>query len=261
MLDLLLVKNDETKEYERKIKITDHRIASDIIEPLISQTYLKFNIQRDEKDNTFYKHSLYILLYILQRLHGKKSIDKMLNIDEAQDITINEYKVIKDANENATFNLYGDTLQLLYQGRGIEKWEEIQFLFDKPFKLNQNYRNVSNITKFCNHELGIEMESMSIDGDEVDYINIEKFNELPKEYVLIIKNLDTLKTLNLKLEEYNIISNKSDLMKSNKINIFTVEMVKGMEFSKVVVYANDMKKREKYIAYTRALNTLKILVD
>ena len=36
----------------------------------------------------------------------------------------------------------------------------------------------------------------------------------------------------------------------------TVEMVKGMEFSNVIVVDSGMNKREKYVAYTRALNKL-----
>ena len=38
-------------------------------------------------------------------------------------------------------------------------------------------------------------------------------------------------------------------------------MVKGIEFAKVFVVSTRMSKNEKYIAYTRALSELVIVVD
>ena len=40
-----------------------------------------------------------------------------------------------------------------------------------------------------------------------------------------------------------------------------VDEVKGIEFDKVFVVSNKMTKNEKYIAYTRALSELVIVVD
>lgn len=40
-----------------------------------------------------------------------------------------------------------------------------------------------------------------------------------------------------------------------------VDEVKGIEFDKVFVIPNKMSKNEKYIAYTRALSELVIVVD
>ena len=40
-----------------------------------------------------------------------------------------------------------------------------------------------------------------------------------------------------------------------------MDEVKGIEFDKVFVIPNKMSKNEKYIAYTRALSELVIVVD
>ena len=45
------------------------------------------------------------------------------------------------------------------------------------------------------------------------------------------------------------------------IAIMYVDEVKGIEFDKVFVVSNKMTKNEKYIAYTRALSELVVVVD
>ena len=45
------------------------------------------------------------------------------------------------------------------------------------------------------------------------------------------------------------------------ISFMYVDEVKGIEFDKVFVVSNKMTKNEKYIAYTRALSELVIVVD
>ena len=41
----------------------------------------------------------------------------------------------------------------------------------------------------------------------------------------------------------------------------TITQVKGVEFDSVIVFDDSMTKNEKYIAYTRALNELYIVID
>ena len=249
------LQKNEYNEYTPTINITETKLISDIVTPIIEEVYTKYLMIKDEK---FYKFSLYITLYILQKFLGKRKIDFLINIDEAQDITHNEYLVIKNSNIDAIFNLYGDTNQLLYKNRGIEKWDLLSEFNLKGFKLNINYRNIEPITRFCNNELeSIKMQPMGVNGDEVKIIS--NINDIGKEYLIIVKNKDYIKEVFGENTNYNFIESKEDMLVKEKINVMTVEMAKGMEFPKVVVYDKDMIKREKYIAYTRALNTLKVL--
>ena len=56
----------------------------------------------------------------------------------------------------------------------------------------------------------------------------------------------------------NAIGQKID---NGLISFMYVDEVKGIEFDKVFVVSNKMTKSEEYIAYTRALSELVIVVD
>lgn len=253
----LLVKED--KKYENKLKLTGNLILDEILTPELNYLYEKYGVV---ENNSIFKYKLYLMLYILVKLRGEKSLSNLICIDEAQDITLNEYRVIKSVNKDAIFNLYGDTNQLLYKGRGLESWSSLSSIGYElqGFKLNRNYRNVANITRYCNKNLiGLEMIEMGVVGDKVNEINLESiYEQLNKIKIVIVKNKDVLKYLKLNENDYHFIEHKNQSIEENKINIFTVEMTKGMEFSEVIVVDKDMIRREKYIAYTRALNKLVI---
>ncbi len=248
-----LLHKNESGKYDRQLRFTDYRFVFDILELFVTEVYSKFNIT---KNDSLYKHNLYFILYILIRMYGEKSINTMVNVDEAQDITINEYEVIRKANKDSIFNLYGDTNQLLFKNRGIEKWEQLGNFDLKGFKLNINYRNISQITHYCNKELSpLSMEAMGVEGDEVKEISIgEILDYIDNATYVIVKDRNILSQLPIK--DYNFVEKKDDDISQDNINVMTVEMVKGMEFSNVIVVDTGMNRREKYVAYTRALNKL-----
>lgn len=268
-----LTKND--------INISDLSLVKEVIKSSLKNVYTNINTI-----NPLYRHTLYLTTYILSKFYEKKDIDFMLNIDEAQDIALNEYRLIKYLNPNAIFNLYGDTNQLLIKGKGIPDWKILDEFNLNSYSLNVNYRNIKQITNFCKKVLpNVNMLPMGINGEQVEYLEdddeleIYIYNNEDDDYydvddiseedisqkinfAIIVKNKKIatkfLHEFNFDLNEFNIIENKNNTINKNKINIFTVEMSKGMEFSKTLVINKQMKEREKYIAYTRALNMLKI---
>ena len=239
--------------YDRKLQYSDYKFVFDILKPFISEIYSKYNI---ENNDYLYKHNLYFILYILIRIHGEKSINTIVNIDEAQDISINEYRIIKKTNRESIFNLYGDKNQLLFKNRGISKWEQLDNFKLKEFNLNINYRNISQITNYCNKVLSpFNMGAMGVQGDEVVETDISEIaTYINKSTIVIVKNRDVLELL--PINDFNFVEKKDDDICNDKINVMTVEMVKGMEFSNVIVVDTNMTKREKYVSYTRALNKL-----
>jgi DNA helicase IV len=245
---------DENGNFEPKLKFSDYRFVLDILEPFKEEIYDIFTI---ENNDAIYKHNLYFILFLLIKMYGEKSVNTMVNIDEAQDISVNEYELIRKANINSIFNLYGDTNQLLFKNRGIEKWELLGNYNLKGFKLNINYRNVSSITKYCNENLSpLSMEAMGVEGDPVNEISINNINDfIENRCYIIVKDKTILDKLRIR-QEYNFIEKKDDNISDTMLNIMTVEMAKGMEFSNVIVVDIGMNKREKYVAYTRALNKL-----
>ena len=52
-----------------------------------------------------------------------------------------------------------------------------------------------------------------------------------------------------------------DKIDNGLISLMYVDEVKGIEFDRVYVISNKMTKNEKYIAYTRALTELIVVVD
>ena len=55
-----------------------------------------------------------------------------------------------------------------------------------------------------------------------------------------------------------MIGNEID---NGRVSLMYVDEVKGIEFDRAYVVINGMSKNEKYIAYTRALSELIIVVD
>src|SRR5699024_1766713 len=89
-------------------------------------------------------------LYYLYR--APKIQDKLLCIDEGQDISQLQYRLLQQVNGGTVcFNIYGDISQKVPQIYGIDSWESLQqFIRDfsgqqndyvPVFKLKENYRN------------------------------------------------------------------------------------------------------------------------
>ena len=55
--------------------------------------------------------------------------------------------------------------------------------------------------------------------------------------------------------------NSGDTMDNGNITVMYVDEVKGIEFDKVFVVGNKMTQNEKFIAYTRALSELILVID
>lgn len=248
----MFVKNEDGY-FETKIKYSTYRFVNNILEPFYKQLYERFGI---EKTNNMYKFNLYFMLYVVVKLDGEKEICKMLNIDEAQDISPNEFELIKKTNKSAVFNLYGDTNQLLFENRGVKDWNQLKMFDLKPYKLDVNYRNSAPITEYCNNAIEkLNTKTLGIEGESVVEIEINDIpNFISNNAYVIVKDKTIL--ADMPIQDYIFIENKTDKISEEKINVLTVEMAKGMEFSKVLVVDKNMNSREKYVAYTRALNEL-----
>ena len=195
--------------------------------------------------------------------------DRMLNIDEGQDLYEQEYKLLHEINgKRVIFNIYGDLKQRLNPNAGLEDWRAIkQFNFDY-FHLDENYRNTVQITDFANQMFKMKMNAVGIQDK-----NVEQFSylELPlkvtrflasegQDKAIIVKNEEVFSRLCesgiLPGESCNLISESEQEQSTSQINVFSVAMAKGLEFQQVMVISKDMNMNEKYISVTRALLTL-----
>ena len=287
-IDSLIVsaKNDYEKEsinvYSKETKEIIEYLKSSIIKYSVISTYQKvFNdaVKKFKKANgitmirgRYHRYDLYTELLFAKKYYKETYGEtRFMLIDEGQDLAFNEYKLIRELNQgNLVFNIFGDTNQLIKPGRGIADWDELEHMISaETYLLEENYRNTNQITRFCNSSFGMNVLQTGVDGAnvreiarselerELTNLNVssERIAILVPRIVIKEKYLD----MNLLPDKIrNIIGNN---IGNGYISLMYVDEVKGIEFDKVYVIGKRMTRNEKYIAYTRALSNLIIVVD
>ena len=202
----------------------------------------------------------YVLCLLLTML-GEKLGPRygLVFIDEGQDISVNEYALLKAINSDASFNVYGDLEQNITSYRGIGDWKEIG---DFPvYYLNQNYRNTNQIVEYVSERLHIDMRPIGFDGPAVERIQQRGINAFLREKKGLKAVIVSERAFErFRRKNYNIPGQTGRISKS-RINLLTVYESKGLEFTSVAVADADMAPHEKYIAYTRALKELAIVEE
>lgn len=225
--------------------------------------YKKYGFRTNQKTN--YRHKLYINLLIASLYFvGPGIFHNYVNIDEAQDLATTEYLLFQDVlGEKCVFNLYGDVNQLIYDYKGIEDWEDIPSVTDNNiYFLNENYRNTVEITEYCNETFNIKVTAIGLRGDKVVKCDLSS----AIERMLSEERQKSRRAIIYKrgVEGINGIINsliKPDMLvwdsvDANLISVIPVEMAKGLEFESVIVVSNYMTNNEKYLSFTRALESL-----
>ncbi len=218
-----------------------------------------------------YRHKLYIKLLFCYLYYKKISGNHglFINIDEAQDISIPEYRLMRlILGSQCIFNLYGDVNQLVYDYKGIANWSEIaQEISNNVFTLNENYRNTLEITNFCNKEFNADVYPIGISGNDVQEQTLsdalawifQSKKHTPSLRAAIIYRYGhsgITDALREAIVEQNVSWFK---IVSDKVAILSVENAKGLEFDCVVAVVDSMTENEKYISYTRALDSLSVV--
>lgn len=227
----------------------------------------KVNVNKGTHRFDLYAQLWFSMKFFKKCLGGSKFIC----VDEGQDMAFNEYHMIYELNHNdVIFNVYGDTNQLLKPGRGIASWDRLKkkFLMDE-FTLKENYRNTNQITRFCNDSFDMEVLQTGVDGAKVREIprrdlekELAKLNlNTERIAILVPRRVMKKKYLEIDILPLNIREAIGDKIDNGLISLMYVDEVKGIEFDKVFVVPNKMTRNEKYIAYTRALSELIIVVD
>ena len=258
---------ENLKEIQKILsKMSFNEIYRDVYKKTLSKIYEEYKFKENKK---MYRHNLFFRL-LLNLLYYKyvDTRDILICIDEAQDYSFSEYSLFKSMNTKASFNLYGDINQIVFEYETLMDWSLLEPLnIANVYVLNQNYRNTEQITEFCNDNFGSEMIPIGIKGKEVKEENLKGvLNSLKsiqnshKKYrsVIIYKTLTEKqnKILSDFSEEMNIEMNT---VVNEGISILPINLVKGMEFDAVAVLTNGMEFNEQYVAFTRALDNLYIV--
>lgn len=233
----------------------------DIVRFFYRETVKKYKTKYGLTSKKMYKSDAYALCVVCSLVGRRLSPSySHLFIDEAQDISVGEYTLLKSVNPKATFNIFGDVEQNVTPWRGVRSWENV-FPEYKIFTLNQNYRNTNQIVDFVSETLKVDMKPIGFKGPEIEKITTREIASFFKNKnglkAVICSENDKEKYLR---KSYNCIAEKGKVSKT-KINFMTVYESKGLEFTSVAVISDGMTKNEEYIAYTRALKSLAVVRD
>ncbi|MEA4923571.1 MAG: hypothetical protein VB031_09535 [Eubacteriaceae bacterium] len=232
--------------------------AIDTIDAVID--YYKEKIGLEKRD---YEFELYLVLTALSGIYNISNKRKgLLILDEFQDCSLNEIKLITRAYDPESVNLYGDPMQCIIS-KGISN-NDIRYYedhgYEKSVKFDTNYRNAEEITEYINERLHLDIKGIGLHGKAEEIKNCD-FAGLykragDKRTALIVKSREEYESLANDENRYNFVDESNMVLSKEKDNVIPVRLVKGMEFENVYVYDLNMNEREMYVACTRALENL-----
>lgn len=254
------------KEAQEDLQVLDYLKIYERANEGLAARYAKYN-QKRYKRPVNYRHRLYfnLLLCSLYYSAGQR-FESFVCIDEAQDLAVTEYKLLRNIlGKQCIFNLYGDFNQLVYKYKGVRNWVNISdCISDKVYFLNENYRNSTQITKYCNDAFEADVIAIGLPGEEVVETTLdtaiarileEKKDNASVRTAIIYKKgvagIDEIVAQQIPAELLSL--NEVD---TRKISVITAEMAKGLEFESIIAITDYMEANEKYIAFTRALQNL-----
>ena len=296
-----LTKNCRTiiRKYFSKIKISPTKLYKLFINTIgdfdiynydqISK--LKKDTLKNIKNNSYDFEDLAALIYIKSFLEPNKELEKIRHvvIDEAQDLGEFNFFTLKKTLPHATFSIFGDLAQSIYDYRGINDWDEVnQTMFDDKGEIinfNKSYRTTSEIMNVADdvaESIGLNRSDLVVrHGNEVNVTEVEEEQNIPKyiakkicEYkekgyknIAVISKTDLLSNyINDDLAELGInipnVSSNDDLT-DEKFRICTISnyLAKGLEFDAVIINnaneniyssSNALDMKLLYVAITRA---------
>lgn len=219
-----------------------------------------------------YRHKVYLRLLAYSLYYKRTSVaDTFINIDEAQDISVVEYHLLrKILGPRCVFNLYGDVNQAVYSYKGIGVWEEEipDIIGGNVYLLNENYRNTIQITDYCNRVFDVGMTAIGIKGTEVEETAFDQAmawikqtrQENPDARTAVIYRHGAHKVEEMLLNAFaGYPACSLGSVNDKQVSVITTETAKGLEFEYVVAVTEKMSENEQYVAFTRALDGLKVV--
>ncbi|NGT11787.1 AAA family ATPase [Clostridium perfringens] len=287
--ELLIEENN--LEFRRKL-----RIREIVKEVMVSRAKLDRWISREDvldiydrfngnkKEYTI--NDLAPILYLAIKLEGKKATKdyRHVVIDEAQDYSPLQFKVVRELTGTKYFTVVGDVNQRLIKYSDLAPMMELGKIFDdvnpEIYNLNKSYRSTYEIMEYANKYLDedriIPIVRHGKPVEEIEFHNNEELSESIIESLKEFSNegLESIAIITRDKEElekvYNLISNKVHLVKFDNEDvlykggnvIIPSYFAKGLEFDGVIIVDNGSSKDEnedliKYIMSTRALHRLK----
>ena len=233
-------------------------------------------------------------MFLKSRIIGisaNKNIKYVL-IDEAQDYSIAQYKILSMLFKNSNITLLGDINQSILPFNKIDDYKKIiktiktykQNILSDECELSKTYRSTFEINEYAKQVLLHHGSYTQVDrhGDNVEIYKQDKFDAkaILEESIKLKKSYNTVAIICKNIEEtllYNQLINSSEYLNKFRIvtkndNVFVEEKImiipsylaKGLEFDAVIVsnasdeLYGDLERNLFYVVLTRALHKLEI---
>jgi len=227
------------------------------------------------------------ILYLMIKLEGKKYNKEIKHvvIDEAQDYSYIQFKIIRELTRCKSYTIVGDCNQRLINTGEECAMMNLESIFGEDtyevenFSLSKSYRSTQEIMEYANkfldkdtivplvrHGEKVMEEIVSFENDEFSdtvISLIEDFEEDKLENIAVIFNgKDMLnKYAPIIKERISIqnLDNENIMYKGGKV-LLPAYLAKGLEFDGVIVVEDkEVDPLVKYIMSTRALHRLAIV--
>lgn len=274
---------DEFKKYNKEKELTSYDLDF-----IFNETKLSID------DGKLEYQDVTPFMFLKSKIIGisaNKNI-KYVMIDEAQDYSLTQFKIISMLFKNANISLLGDINQCISPFNSIKNYDDIvailksqkQGAISDYKELSKTYRSTFEINNFAKRLFPGTAKYSQIErhGDEVGLFKQNFFNaqeivnmalELKKSYntvAIICKNISETLLYNQivqKIENPNLfrmVTKNDNIFVSDKIMIIPSYLSKGLEFDAVIVSNasssnyGESERNLLYVVLTRALHKLDI---
>lgn len=202
------------------------------------------------------------MIYILHQLFGTCDGNrKYMYIDEFQDFSPIELRMVRTMYPSAVLNVFGDVNQCI-NCKGIMQLDDIpEEIYSDKYEIKENYRNAREITTYVKDNLNIAMEPYGLEGIQKTVEEIPEITVADDDRVAVIVEDDSMISADIREKmKLNFYSDSKEILRGI-YNVIPVTMTKGLEFEKVIVVQRGMDKNQFYVACTRAISELYIVSD
>ena len=221
-----------------------------------------------------------LFVYLKCKLFGYNynTYIKQIVIDEAQDYSLGQFKLISRIFKNASYTILGDVNQTINPYYKYDTLEVLTNIFPESnyIRLTKTYRSSEEIIDFSNRILGLNHVTAIRRNNPVPVTEVNETNLLDnlteslkecqnhgKSIAIITKNDDECNKIYNLLKHTDISKINNTVKKFNrKFVVIPVYMAKGLEFDSVIIYTNKDNKYTQsennlyYVAITRAQHKL-----
>lgn len=294
------------RKYFNKVKLDPTKIYKLFISTISDFDLYKYDnlselkkiTTKNIKSNFYDFEDLAALLYIKALTSPDRNYEKIRHvvIDEAQDLGEFNFYTLKKVLPSATFSIFGDLAQSIYDYRGIDNWDDVnRTMFDNEGEIvnfNKSYRTTAEIMEAADdvaESIGLNRSDLVVrHGEDVNLTEVEQekniashiadkiqeYKEKGYKTIAVISKTDLLSnSINDELASVGVdIPNvtANDDLSDEKFRICTIsnQLAKGLEFDAVIInnaseenYSsdNDLDMKLLYVAITRALHELDIV--